>query len=105
MNYLKRSEMLAIDPDKTQFVSELEFDVTNLADLKPIGMLFQTGYLTIKDFSAGLYTLGVPDEEVRRDLSVLLTGVSANKSTQWASSLGGMLLSENWDYFFDFKVI
>ena len=72
MNYLKRSDMLTIDPDKTQFVTEQEFDVTNLADLKPIGMLFQTGYLTIKDYSDGFYTLSVPDEEVRRDLNILM---------------------------------
>jgi hypothetical protein len=72
MNYLKRWDMLTIDPDKTQFVTEQEFDVTNLSDLKPIGMLFQTGYLTIKDYSDGFYTLSVPDEEVRRDLNILM---------------------------------
>ena len=72
MNYLKRWDMLTIDPDKTQFITEQEFDVTNLADLKPIGMLFQTGYLTIKDYSDGFYTLSVPDEEVRRDLNILM---------------------------------
>ena len=103
MNYLKREDVLRIDPENTRGVSDAEFDVAELRDLRPIAMLFQSGYLTIRDYSplTGLYTLGVPDEEVRRDLSVLLTGVSANKSTQWASSLGGMLLSENWDYFFD----
>ena len=103
MNYLKREDVLRIDPENTRGVSDVEFDVAELRDLRPIAMLFQSGYLTIRDYSplTGLYTLGVPDEEVRRDLSVLLTGVSANKSTQWASSLGGMLLSENWDYFFD----
>ena len=103
MNYLKREDVLRIDPERTRGVSDAEFDVAELRDLRPIAMLFQSGYLTIRDYSplTGLYTLGVPDEEIRRDLSVLLTGVSANKSTQWASSLGGMLLSENWDYFFD----
>jgi hypothetical protein len=103
MNYLKREDVLRIDPEKTRGVTDAEFDVAELRDLRPIAMLFQSGYLTIRDYSSvtGLYTLGVPDEEVRRDLSVLMTGVSANRSTQWASSLGGMLLSENWDYFFD----
>ena len=103
MNYLKREDVLRIDPEKTRGVTDAEFDVAELRDLRPIAVLFQSGYLTIRDYSSvtGLYTLGVPDEEVRRDLSVLMTGVSANRSTQWASSLGGMLLSENWDYFFD----
>jgi hypothetical protein len=103
MNYLKREDVLRIDPENTRGVPDSEFDVAELRDLRPIAMLFQSGYLTIRDYSplTGLYTLGVPDEEVRRDLSTLMTGVSANKSSQWASSLGGMLLSENWDYFFD----
>lgn len=103
MNYLKREDVLRIDLEKTRGVTDAEFDVAELRDLRPIAMLFQSGYLTIRDYSplTGLYTLGVPDEEVRRDLSTLMTGVSANKSTQWASSLGGMLLSENWDCFFD----
>jgi hypothetical protein len=103
MNYLKREDVLRIDPESTRGVPDAEFDVAELRDLRPIAVLFQSGYLTIRDYSpvTGLYTLGVPDEEVRRDLSVLMTGVSANKSMQWASSLGGMLLSENWDYFFD----
>ena len=36
-------------------------------------MLFQSGYLTIKEFNAitESYMLGVPDEEVRRDLTPL----------------------------------
>ena len=103
MNYLKREDVLRIDPENTRGVPDAEFDVAELKDLRPIAMLFQAGYLTIRNFNplTNLYTLGVPDEEVRRDLSVLMTGVSANKSTQWASSLGGALLSENWDYFFD----
>ncbi len=66
-------------------------------------MFFQSGYLTIKDYSPtkGLYTLGVPNEEVRRDLALLLTGVAANENVQWAESLGGKLLTENWDDFFE----
>ncbi|MBO7166051.1 MAG: AAA family ATPase, partial [Kiritimatiellae bacterium] len=91
MNSLKRWDMLAIDPDKTQFVTEQELDVTNLADLKPIGMLYQTGYLTIKDYADGLYTLSVPDEEVRRDLNLLMTSVAAEKDVSWAASLGAKL--------------
>ena len=102
MNCLKRWDMLAINPDKTQFVSEFEFDVTNLADLRPIGMLFQTGYLTIKEYDSlrEQYVLGVPDEELRRDLSMLMTGVAADESIAWAASLGKQLLNNNWENFF-----
>ena len=100
MNCLKRWDMLAIDPERTKRVTERAFDVTNLADLKPIGMLFQTGYLTIKDYSTGLYTLGVPDDEVRQDLNLLLAGLAADQDSVWAATLGASLRCAEWDDFF-----
>ena len=103
MNYLKREDMLAVNPERMRGVAQAEFDVAELRNLRPVAMLFQSGYLTIKDYAplTGLYTLGVPDEEVRRDLSTLMTGVAANKDMQWAAALGGRLLAECWDEFFD----
>ena len=103
MNYLKREDMLRIDPERIRGVSEAEFDVAELRCLRPIAMLFQSGYLTIKDYSplTKSYTLGVPDEEVREDLCTLMTGVAANTDMQWAASLGQKLLNEMWDYFFE----
>ena len=35
-------------------------------------MLYQTGYLTIDKYENGLFTLRVPDEEVRQDLAALM---------------------------------
>ncbi len=101
MNYLKREDMLRVDPEATTRVREAAFDVAELRDLQPIAMLYQSGYLTIKAYKSGLYTLGVPDEEVRQDLCMLMTGVAANKSVFWASRLGDHLLCEEWDDFFD----
>ena len=99
MNYLKREDMLAVNPERMRGVSQAEFDVAELRNLRPVAMLFQSGYLTIKDYAplTGLYTLGVPDEEVRRDLSTLMTGVAADKDMQWAAALGGRLIAECWD--------
>ncbi len=31
----------------------------------PVALLYQTGYLTIKDYKGGIFTLGLPNEEVR----------------------------------------
>ena len=103
MNYLKREDMLRLDPESVRGVSEAEFDVAELRYLRPIAMLYQSGYLTIRDyqFATGLYTLGVPDEEVRRDLCTMMTGVAADKDMQWAASLGAKMLSEQWDVFFE----
>jgi len=103
MNYLKREDMLRIDPERLSGVSDAEFDVAELRRLRPVAVLVQSGYLTVKDYDAltESYTLGVPDEEVRRDLCTLMTGVSANEDMQWAASLGKKLLTAKWDEFFD----
>ena len=103
MNYLKREDMLRIDPESVRGVSAAEFDVAELRYLRPVAMLYQSGYLTIRDYNAitESYTLGVPDEEVRRDLCTLMAGVVANKDMQWAASLGQKLLNAMWDDFFE----
>ena len=103
MKYLKREDVLRIDVERLRGVSEAEFDVAELRNLRPVAMLFQAGYLTVKDYNptTGSYTLGVPDEEVRRDLCMLMTGVAADKDVQWAASLGQKLLNELWDDFFE----
>ena len=101
MNFLKRDDVLAVDVNNLKSVSEAMFDVSDLRNIPVEGMLYQTGYLTIKDYRGGLFELGVPDEEVRQDLSALMSGLIADKDTTWASSLGGKLLSAQWDAFFD----
>ncbi len=102
MNCLKRGDVLAIDPNGTRDVMEDEFDVVDLANIKPVGLLFQTGYLTIFNDTATteIYTLAVPDEEVRRDLCLLMAGLAANEDGAWASRLGGWLLKADWTNFF-----
>ena len=103
MSYLKREDMLRIDPEGIRGVSEAEFDVAELRYLRPVAMLYQSGYLTIRDYNplSKSYTLGVPDEEVREDLCTLMTGVAANTDMQWAASLGQKLLNAMWDEFFE----
>ena len=81
-------------------MSEAEFDVAELRHLRSIAMLYQSGYLTIKDYDSGLYTLGVPDEEVRRDLATLVAGAAADEDMQWAASLGAKLVTAQWPIFF-----
>ena len=63
-------------------------------------MLYQTGYLTIDSYSAGLYRLRVPDEEVRQDVAALVAGAMADRDAQWSSSLGVRLRACEWDDFF-----
>ena len=98
MNYLKREDLLSINYEKVEEVSGEAFDVAELRNLTALALLYQSGYLTIKGYDAdvGDYTLGVPDEEVRRDLSTLVVGVAADKDVAWAANLGKSLLRFNW---------
>ena len=102
MNYLKREDMLDIDYENVPNVAASEFDVAELRRLTPKAMLYQAGYLTIRDYDpdSESYTLGVPDEEVRRDLAEFMTGVAADESTAWAGSLGKKFLGADWPSFF-----
>ena len=103
MNYLKREELLAIDYESMEDVDESEFDVADLRYLTPVALLFQSGYLTVRDYDRekDSYTLGVPDEEVRRDLCTLMAGVAADRTSVWAASLGKKLLGAKWGVVFD----
>ena len=100
MNFLKREDVASLDWESGVEASEEEFDVADLHKLTATAMLFQSGYLTIKDYADGLYTLGVPDEEVRRDLAKLTVGAMAAEDMRWAASLGVKLLTADWPKFF-----
>ena len=98
MNYLKREDLLALDYEKVEEVSGEAFDVAELKNLTAIALLYQSGYLTIKAYDCDVddYTLGVPDEEIRRNLSTLVAGVAAERDVAWAANLGKSLLRFNW---------
>ena len=100
MNMLKRGDLLAIDPERVTAVSDDDFDVSDLNNLRAVPMLYQTGYLPILCYRDGLFSLCVPDDEVRRDLSKLMTGLIADKDVAWAVRLGNQLRIGEWDNFF-----
>ncbi len=74
MNHLKKTELAELDYENLTNVKESVFDVCGLEDISTIGLLYQSGYLTIKDYDPFLkfYTLGVPNQEVREDLTNLI---------------------------------
>ena len=101
MNFLKRGDVLAVDIDEPGSVVKAELDVSDLSSFPVKGMLYQTGYLTIDKYENGLFTLRVPDEEVRQDLAALMSGLVADKDVRWAASIGVTLCLAQWDKFFD----
>jgi len=102
MKYLQRNEFLQIDMESVQEISREDFSMSNLRNLRAVPLLFQTGYLTIKNYNklTDCFELAVPDEEVRRDFARLLTAQMAQQDEAWASHLGLYLLSNKWDKFF-----
>ena len=102
MNYLRREDLVALDYENMTGVADAEFDVADLRNLTAVALLYQSGYLTIKDYDADgeCYTLGVPDEEIRRDLATLVTGVAADSTDAWAANLGKALINAKWPQFF-----
>ncbi len=74
MNHLKKNELAELDYENLEEVKESVFDVCGLGDISTVGLLYQSGYLTIKDYDPDLkyYTLGVPNQEIREDLANLI---------------------------------
>ncbi|MGN1325659.1 MAG: AAA family ATPase, partial [Candidatus Spyradenecus sp.] len=73
--FLRRNELLEMDFDQPLMASPAELETPSKLDtLAPIVVLYQTGYLTIKGYDATYdsYILGIPDEEIRRDLNAFL---------------------------------
>lgn len=64
---LKKNNFRLDDLSKLE-VTQDDLDSIHRADINPIPVLFQSGYLTIKDYNAdfGLYVLDYPNEEVRQ---------------------------------------
>ena len=101
MNFIKREGLLAIDYEKGVMVREGAFDVSDIRNLPAVGMLYQTGYLTIVDYRNGRYRLGVPDEEVRRDLLQLVAAQAAERDENWVAQTVDHLIDGEFDRFVD----
>ncbi len=101
MNYIKREGLLKIDYESGVTVRESAFDVSDIRNLKAVGMLYQTGYLTITDYADGRFTLGIPDEEVRRDLLKLVAAQSAGQDETWVSEICDHLIDGEFEPFFE----
>ena len=79
INYLTMGDIDGRDYENVRGVSESALDVCNLKAIQPVSMFYQSGYLTIKDFKSSLFTLGIPNEEVRLDLNSLLAQYAAQE--------------------------
>jgi hypothetical protein len=97
VNLLKEKDYFIPDLEQVEagaFMLE-NFDIENI-DIEP--MLFQTGYLTIKDFDGTLYYLSYPNEEVKKSFNeILLKNISEKSGTIAFSQKLGKAFKNN-DY-------
>ncbi|MGN0890760.1 MAG: AAA family ATPase [Candidatus Spyradenecus sp.] len=103
MNYLSREQLLKLDYEKITGITEDLMAASDLSSISAIGLLFQAGYLTIKAFHPDDgYTLGIPDEEIRRDLLTLVTQSIAKRtgSDPWIGETINALVSRDFPAFF-----
>ncbi len=72
-NFFRNHQIPELDYECLTGQDETLFDTYDLRDLSPVTLLYQGGYLTIKDYDPDLaYTLGVPNEEVRQSLNAFI---------------------------------
>ena len=72
INYFTNNQLAERDYENVRRITEEDLDVCGLENIRPVAMLYQSGYLTIKDFRDPYFTLGFPDEEVRRAFNTQL---------------------------------
>ena len=80
---LKNSEIDETTLDSMPMIPESDFDVSPEISDNVLPMLYQTGYLTIKeyDWALHLYTLGYPNKEVKIGFTQGLLAQYKNRST------------------------
>ena len=83
--------------------TEAVFSVYDLDNLKPEALLFQTGYVTIKDVKERLYTFGYPNQEVKTSfLEILFQSYTPGlKDGSQFALLAGYLHREKFELFFE----
>ncbi|MDR0939552.1 MAG: ATP-binding protein [Mediterranea sp.] len=91
MKLLKERNVDPMTLEGCRAVSEA-FDVPVDTLTDPIPVLYQSGYLTIKDYRNGIYTLGYPNEEVRYGfLRALLPSLSGRTAIENGMSVVDMI--------------
>ena len=101
INYFTNNQLVEQDYENVEDISEEDLNVCGLENIRPIAMLYQGGYLTIKDCQDGVFTLGIPDEEVRRALNSQLVQKFAEKNgDQYRNATCRALKQADFDIFF-----
>jgi len=104
VNLLRKRDWHLPEIENTE-VTESVFSTYDIDDLRPEALLFQTGYLTIKNVRGRIHSLGYPNHEVRTAfLEILLTSLAEGATGTGISRfvlLSEYLAEENFEAFFE----
>jgi len=83
--------------------TESVFSVYEIENLQPEALLFQTGYVTIKDVDEGLYSFIYPNQEVKTAFleNLFYSYTNKTKESQRFILLSKFLYKEDFDSFFN----
>ncbi len=86
IEWLRKAHIDETGLDRMTSIPSAAFDISPETSTSPLPVLYQTGYLTIKDYNprTRLYTLGYPNEEVRIGFSQCMLA-SYNRDTSAGS--------------------
>ena len=80
INYFTNNQLVERDYENVEDVSEEDLDVCGLEDIRPIAMLYQGGYLTIKDYRRSRFTLVSPSASLMKRSAAPSTPSSSGSS-------------------------
>ena len=100
-HYFANNQLVDQDYENIEDVFEDDLDVCELENIQPTAMLYQGGYLTIKDYRNSTFTLGIPDEEVRRAFnSQLVKKFVGQEDNRYLSIVSRALMRADFATFF-----
>ena len=100
-HYFANNQLADQDYENIEGVFEEDLDVCELENILPTAMLYQGGYLTIKDYRNGVFDLGIPNEEVRRVFNAQLVQKFAGQGdNRYLSIVSRVLMQADFDTFF-----
>lgn len=85
-----KSDPTALFDLENSVVDSSSFDAFEIGHIPTLTLLYQTGYLTIKKyeniFNTDTFTLGFPNEEVKRSMAILMLGVLTDQKKEYIDS-------------------
>ena len=98
VNLIKEKNYYIPDLENVELTAN-QLEIFDIEKIKIVPMLFQTGYLTIKDVLENTFTLTYPNQEVRTSFNEILLAeiTEADEAITYATKLGKAFKNEDFE--------